>query len=194
MDIPSSLMPITEEEQLSQNVERDDNPFVFPQGQIRGDGYTSTSHESSPPIYMTPTTDPEIVITNLEGEESNEVGSNDIHREITTSETPALGSTTDAVEWKHISVRRNSSLSGPRSRTKRHSIHEVNRPGFSMLSRQASWNDYKGHSPPLQRRGWTGNVQRYQSVDPHTIFGGSLDDVVRLLHKMAEAIQKDSGN
>ena len=81
------------------------------------------------------------------------------------------------------------------SRTKRHSIHEIRHPNISLMSRQASWNEYKGHSPPIVRRGdgsWGPHFNRNPSCpDPHTIFDGSLEEVAKLLHKMAEAIEED---
>ena len=66
------------------------------------------------------------------------------------------------------------------------------------MSRQASWNDYKGHSPPIRHKGdnrWGPQFERYPSCpDSHTIFNGSLEEVAKLLHKMAEAIERDMGN
>ena len=95
----------------------------------------------------------------------------------------------------HATEHRKSSLRGPLpSRYKRHSVSSIGHASLSPLSRQSSWNEYKGHSPPIYRRGagWGPDFNRNPSCpEPRTIFDGSLDEVAKLLHKMAEAIERD---
>ncbi|CAI8046233.1 hypothetical protein GBAR_LOCUS25551 [Geodia barretti] len=156
------------------------NPFVFPSnGFVKDDG-------GSPPIIMVaPPTD--IVVTDVENDE--ERGGED-ERSSRTQLKPGKNRSSS-----HATEHRKSSLRGPLpSRYKRHSVSSIGHASLSPLSRQSSWNEYKGHSPPIYRRGagWGPDFNRNPSCpEPRTIFDGSLDEVAKLLHKMAEAIERD---
>lgn len=195
MDIPASLTPISEEKRTSRNDSTAAIPLAFPEnGHVQGNGQHETD-DISPPL--TPASTAEIVLTDVEDVDFDKAGPNKPNGKVFVSEGKRRHSATQVPRERGSTlVHRKSSLRGPPpiSRSKRHSVHELGH--FSMLSRQTSWNDYKGHSPPLQRRGSGsgGNLERYPSADMQTIFDGSLDDVARLLHKMAEAIERDIGN
>jgi hypothetical protein len=186
----SSLAPITEE--ADQAIPRvsaaNKNPFVFP-----SNGHVQESN-GSPGIAMGAPA--EIVITDVEEVDFHEQGAtweaSNVPQGKGRDALPQLRTEQDA---SHL-VHHKSSITGlpPPSRSRRVSNHELCRPGITMLSRQASWNEFKGHSPPLRRHGggWGGDLERYpSSAEPQTIFDGSLDEVAKLLHKMAEAIEKD---
>ena len=194
IDIPSSLAPINEAvgRAVPQVSAADKNPFVFP-----SNGRVQESNRS-PGIFMA--TPAEIVIT--DGEEV------DYHEQGTTKETANVpqGKGIDLASQTHVHserdttrlFRRKSSITvpPPPSRSRKLSNYEMCRPGVSMLSRQTSWNEFKGRSPPIRRHGggWGGDLERYpSSAEPQTIFEGSLDEVAKLLHKMAEAIEEDIG-
>lgn len=212
MDI--SLSPINEEAvsvSASEGQicsENDENPFIFTSnGRIRDDESPPITMvapvtketpitKATSPVTVTPTT--EIIITDVEEEinvPSNEQGSND-HRGIITGDgCGGRERATQATEKKQPHTYHRSSVKGvpPRLFAKRHSVHELGHPGLSPFSRQSSWNEYKGHSPPLHRRyGCEEGLNRYPSSPTHnTIFDGSLEEVAKLLRKMAEAIEKD---
>ena len=74
-------------------------------------------------------------------------------------------------------------------------MSDLRRPS-SLLSRQASWNKYKALSNDLRGMAYGGReelsgVNRYLSVNPHPMFGGGLEYVAQLLHRMAEVIEQE---
>lgn len=79
---------------------------------------------------------------------------------------------------------------------KRHSISSIAPPTLSPISRQSSWNEYKSLSQRhMTPRGapWGSDCERLLSspAPQNTIFEGSLEEVAKLLHRMAEAIERD---
>lgn len=184
MDLP----PISEEKQRSQR-KKISNPFLFPTGQVKADDSTTgEGAEFSPSLAVPAATD--IVFTDLDETDGGEV--------VGETNGPAILTTPQGVENGVLPTTTRRPLPGRRtsqaSMRRRHSSNELVRPAFSALSRQVSWNDCKGMSAMPQARGMVGGVRRYPSVDPQSIFGGSLDDVAKLLHKMAEAIERDIAN
>ena len=168
------------------------NRFAFPSnGHLRCD--------ESPPVTMAVpvTTVTPIIVTDLEDDVShNEQGSEEVRGDFTDGGDAKEETQLHVTEGEPKRTRSSRKIStiqrpSPRLYIKRHSVHELGRPGLSPFSRQSSWNEYKGHSPPIRRRhGW--EVNRYpSSPSPDTIFDGSLEEVAKLLRKMAEAIEND---
>ena len=193
MDIPS-LPPITEEASraIPQVTAAEKNPFVFP-----SNAHVRESNRSPGVSMVAPA---EIVITDVEEVDYHEQRATKEPTNVPQGERRDLEAQTRVhteLDTTH-SFHRKSSITGPPlpSRSRKLSNHELCRPRVSMLSRQTSWNEFKGRSPPLRRHGggWGGDLERYpSSAEPQTIFEGSLDEVAKLLHKMAEAIENDIG-
>ena len=199
LDLPP-LSTITEEHHTQERTtaaastqapsSRDQNPFVFPtNGFVRDDG------EGSPPISMVapPTSAAaDIVVTDVEDEDME--GSK-IHTKVCVTILCLflclfhLQTQNDRVVTVSRACRQASLRVPPlSSRYKRHSISSLGHPSISPISRQASWNGYKG-------QGWGVEFDRVPScLESRTIFEGSLDEVAKLLHRMAEVIERDTGS
>ena len=182
MELPHSLTPINEEHLhvTSQNsVINQPNPFVFPVGKVRSDGDEVGEHVVSS----------DIIITDIEGgeedrEQREDRGGNFSHQRPRENIVSAAATIRDQTTQKSTYRWRNPA-----------NMSDLRRPS-SLLSRQASWNEYKALSSDPRGmayggRGGVSGVNRYLSVNPQPVFGGGLEDVAQLLHRMAEVIEQE---
>ena len=198
MDLPS-LPLISEEKQQSQRL-KTNNPFVFPTGHVKADDSTTGEGVEFSPSLAVPVA-ADIVFTDAEEMDGGgEVVSEGKEAAVsTTAQATPQGVENGVLPTIPRRPLRTSQASIPgrrisqASKSRRHSSNELVRPAFTALSRQVSWNEYKAMSA-VPRATVVGGVKSYPSVDPQTIFGGNLDDVAKLLHKMAEAIERDIAN